>query len=108
MSEPLSLEEAIRLKLAGTLGAVSYEDIAQHLAADAVFVVAKSLSIVECGVAVAMDDVTRVEGWIKSGELRKPTIDERTGWPDVPAKTWTAIVVHPFVLVQDPEELPDA
>ena len=108
MSEPMSLEDAIRLKLAGTVGPVSYEDIAQHLAADAVFVIAKSLSIVECGVAVAMDDVARVESWIKSGELRKPSLDERKGWPDVPSRTWTAIVVHPFVLLQDPEELPDA
>jgi hypothetical protein len=98
----MSLEEAIRTKLTTTKGPVSYTDLLDHLARDAVFVVELSLSLVECGVAVAMDDVARVEGWIASGELRKPSQAERDTWPLETGREWSAVVVHPFVLLQDP------
>ena len=48
-----------------------------------------------------LDDVDRVQGFIARGELRKPSREERRAWPEEPGRTWTAVVVQPFVLVQD-------
>lgn len=100
----MPLEDAIRARLTSLAGPVPYEDVADHLSRDAVFIVAATLSLVECGVAVATDDVARVEAWVGSGELRKPSQAERDSWPTETARRWMAIIVRPFVLVQD---LPD-
>ena len=94
-------ESAIRAKLEESVGPIVATDLHAHLKRDAVFVVAPALSLVECGVAIAMDDAKKVEAWIASEELRRPTADERTAWLASTDRQWTAIVVQPFVLVQD-------
>lgn len=105
MSEgPIPLSQAIRIRLTETVGPVFYSDFAAHLARDAVFVVGPTLSIIECGVAIALDDVEVVGGWIQRGELKKPTQGERDTWPNDKNRRWTSLVVMPFVLLQD---LPD-
>lgn len=98
----LSPEEAIREKLTQTAGPVPYSDLAAHLQRDAVFVVATTVPLVDCAVAIALDDVDQVQGFIARGELRKPSPQERQDWTSDPDRTWTAVVVQPFVLVQDP------
>lgn len=100
----MPLEDAIRTRLTSLAGPVPFADIADHLERDAVFVVASTVSLVECGVAVAMDDVSRVEAWVATGELRKPSRAERDAWPNETTRRWMAVIVQPFVLVQD---LPD-
>jgi hypothetical protein len=101
---PMTLEEGIRERLGQMVGPVLFDDLRAHLARDAVFVVGPTLSLLECGVRVAMDDVTAIEGWVASGELRKPTADERVAWPGEVSRRWVAVVVQPFVLVQDPAD----
>jgi len=96
---PMSITEAYRVQLEKSLGPVSYSDLRAHLDRDAVFIVASSLSLLDCGVAVALDDVDKVRGWIDSGALRKPSKNERATWPET-GGTWNAVVVQPFVLVQ--------
>jgi hypothetical protein len=95
----LTLEEGITLRLRETRGPVTYPDLAEHLARDAVFIVSPALDLVACGVAVATDDLDRVSAWIERGELRKPTQLERDAWPQETAPRWIAIIVQPFVLV---------
>ncbi len=99
----MSLEEGVRERLGQLVGPVVFADLQAHLARDAVFVVGPTLSLLECGVRVAMDDLAAVEAWVKSGALRKPSADERASWP-IGARRWVALVVQPFVLVQDPSD----
>lgn len=96
---PIPLAEAYRVQLERSVGPVGYSDLRAHLDRDAVFLVAASVSLITCGVAVAMDDVDMVKRWIDSGELRKPSKDERASWAQH-GGTWNALVVQPFVLVQ--------
>lgn len=96
---PLSETEAYRMQLERSLGPVGYSDLRAHLDRDSVFVVAAALSLIDCGVAVAMDNVQLVKSWLDSGELRKPSKAERAAWA-ANGGTWTAVVVQPFVLVQ--------
>lgn len=93
---------AIRARLEETVGPVPYSDLVAHLGRDAVFVVSAAVSLVECGVSIALDDVEVVQGLVTRGELRKPSAAERASWATTPERTWTAIVVQPFVLLQDP------
>ncbi len=86
-------------------GGVYGSDLAAHLARAAVLVVAPTLSIVECAVALARDDAAAVHAWITSGALRRASDDEARDWPLDAPRRWVALVVRPFVLVQDP---PDA
>jgi hypothetical protein len=104
MSKPMPLEDAIRARLESLAGPVPFADLAEHLERDAVFVVGPTLALVECGVAVATDDVARVRAWIESGELRKPSRFERDSWPKEPRRRWVAIIVQPFVLIQEPAD----
>lgn len=101
MSEPMSVPEAIRERLKSRLGPVQFSDVKAHLDRDAVFIVRADLDLVECGVAVATDDVDQVRGWIDAGQLRKPSAAERREWPDQSERRWMAVVVQPFVLVQE-------
>ena len=83
-------------------GPVVYSDLAAHLKRNAVFVVAPSVDLVTCGLAVARDDRASVERCITSGELRRPTADELASWPADEGRTWISVVVQPYVLLQDP------
>lgn len=96
---PIPLSDAIRTKLTESVGPVGFGDIKAHLGRDAVFVVAPSLELVDCGVAVALDDVDTVRLWIETGALRKPSREERAEWLER-GGTFLAVVVQPFVLVQ--------
>lgn len=94
-------ESAIRAKLEESIGPVVATDLHAHLKRDGVFVVAPALPLLECGVAIAMDDAAKVEAWVSSGGLRRPTPEERAEWLASTDRSWNAIVVQPFVLVQD-------
>jgi hypothetical protein len=95
--------EATRARLEESAGPVLFSDLRAHLARDAVLLVSPRVSIVECGVAIARDDAPAVERWITSGELRRPTAEERAAWAASTDARWTAVVVQPFVLVQEIE-----
>lgn len=92
----------LRAGLERHCGPVIYSDLAAHLKRGAVFVVAPSLDLVKCGLAIARDDRASVERWISSGELRRPSPDELERWPGDEGRTWISVVVQPYVLVQDP------
>ncbi|MFO0629535.1 MAG: DUF2288 family protein [Polyangiales bacterium] len=78
-------------------------DLSAHLQRDVVLVVTAPLALLECAVAIASDDATAVSGWLASGALRRPSPDERASWPEASSRRWLAVVVQPFVLVQDLE-----
>ncbi|MFO0613295.1 MAG: DUF2288 family protein [Polyangiaceae bacterium] len=104
----MSMEEALRIRLTETMGPVTFEALAPHLERDAVVIVAPKLALIEAAIAVAQDEKELVEGWIASGTFRKPSPTERQRWKDQMGREWTAVVVQPFVLVQDPPTSTDA
>ena len=101
-NDAMTLRAATRQRLEETSGVVMYSDLQAHLQRDAVFVVARALSLIDCAVAVAMDDVDVVQPWIEGGALRKPSRGEREAWLQDEELRWRAVVVQPFVLIQAP------
>lgn len=96
----MQLEAAVRTRLEETVGPILFSDLRAHLERDAVFVVADEISLVDCGVSVAMDHVEQVGAWIDGGQLRKPGVQERLNWAVISGAAWLALVVRPYVLVQ--------
>lgn len=94
----------LRRRLEADAGPVHGSDLKAHLDRDAVLVVARAVALLDCAVAVATDDAAAVKSWLDDGSLRRPTDDERARWPTDEARRWIAVVVRPFVLVQDPPD----
>jgi hypothetical protein len=101
MAPPISYEEALRIKLAERVGPVFFSDLKAHLERDAVIVIAPGVELLEVAVAVANDDAEHVQKWIGNGTMRKPSLAERANWPSDEGRKWLAVIVQPFVLVQD-------
>jgi len=92
--------DALRAQLETSQGPVLYSDLRAHLARDAVFVVALQASLADCALAIATDNVAEVKRLLGDATLRKPTAEELEIWPKDPARSWQALVVQPFVLIQ--------
>ncbi len=87
-------------RLRETLGTVLGADLMAHLERGAVLHLNADLDLVECGLAVARDDVDKVGAWLARGHLRKPSEDERRRWSEDLERRWRAAVVQPYVLIQ--------
>jgi hypothetical protein len=42
-----------------------------------------------------------VAAWLGAGLLRRPTDAEREAWLAAPERRWRAVIVQPFVFIQD-------
>ena len=82
------------------LAEVPWKDLRIHLQRDAVILVAAELDLVEVAVAVAEDDKERVEAWISSAKLAKPSREQLDGWEKQLEKPFRVLIVQPFILVQ--------
>jgi len=58
------------------------------------------LDLVQVGVNMINDDKTIVNAWLETGELRKTTDDDASGWSEGEPSLW-AVVIAPWVLVQE-------
>jgi hypothetical protein len=95
----------MRDELLATLGVVLYSDLRAHVKRDAVIIVGGALDLVDAGAALAENDAARVEQWIQSGLLTKPTAADIERWSIDRAARFDALIVAPFVLIQ-PREKP--
>jgi hypothetical protein len=96
----MSAHSDLERRLRETLGTVLGADLVAHLKRGAVLHVNADLDLVECGLAVARDDVGKVGAWLVRGHLRKPTEDECRRWSADLERRWRAAVVQPYVLIQ--------
>lgn len=90
-------------KLEKYTGVVGWEYLQPHFDSAALLYVDPSLSITEVGQALADDDKGKIEAWLKSGDLVKPSEPHAKWWQENPQE-FTALVVSPFVLMQPLEE----
>ena len=70
--EPSSLAA----KFSEDLAEITWSDIKPHAQRDAVIVVDGALDMVEVGVAIANDQVDKVQHWIAEALVQKPTSDQ--------------------------------
>lgn len=86
-------------KLDKYTGVVDWEYLKPHYKSGALIYVDPQLEITEVGKALADDEKGKIEAWLKSGDLVKPTEPHEKWWEENPEQ-FTALVVSPFVLMQ--------
>ncbi|NEQ69979.1 MAG: DUF2288 family protein [Symploca sp. SIO2D2] len=91
----------LRAQLAEALDEATWEWLIPHAKRDAVVVVTQQLDLLDVGVAIANDDTLSVEHWISEQLVHKPFSEELTIWNTDTAKRFQALIVQPYVLVQE-------
>jgi hypothetical protein len=91
----------IATKLASEVEECSWSMISEHVESGITLLLDKSLDLIEFGVAVAKDDVTKIQSW-QQEELFKNAqeLDCKEYSSDPHKKFAKFIIVQPFVLLQ--------
>lgn len=105
MSLPDSEPSTLYTKLLGETAAIAWQELQPFFARGAVLRVAGSLDLVAVAEALATDDKVRVTPWLTSGELRKLEVADAEDYLARDPQLW-AVVVAPWVLVQEREAVP--
>lgn len=91
----------MRDELLEKIGVVLWSDLRAHANRDALILVSDTLDLADAGVAVAQDDVARVQRWIEAGLLTKPTAADLERWSFDAAARFDSLIVAPFVLARE-------
>lgn len=94
--------ESVRAELAEMLDEAEWNWLKPHAQRDVLLVVAPELDLLDVGVAIACDNVPEVQNWIQQNLLTKPTATQLSDWNNDQEKRFSALIVRPYVLVQQP------
>ena len=90
---------SLTAKLSEDLADIPWTEIKPHAQRDAVIVVNDGLSMVEVGVAIASDQVDKVQHWIAEALVQKPSAEQLSLWNDEPTLLFSTLIVQPYVLI---------
>jgi len=88
-------------KLRDELSIAPWETLAPHAERDSLICVSSDLNLVEVGVAIASDDVSKVNEWMSSTKIRKPTREELDNWNKEQGNFFQFLIVQPYVLITE-------
>jgi hypothetical protein len=91
----------LRAQLTELLDEAELDWLKPQIQKDAVVIVHEGLDLVDVGVAIAQDDTLKVDRWIGEQLITKPTNHHLTKWHQNPQQKFRAIIVQPYVLVQE-------
>ena len=94
----------IREQLAENLDVAEWNWLVPHVKRDSVVIIDQKLDLLDVGVAIASDHKSYVENWISQELIYKPTTEQLSTWNSNDTKKFNALIVQPFVLVQEYEE----
>lgn len=94
----------LKAELAKSLDEAEWNWLMPHAKRDSVIVVNPELDLVDVGVAIANDNVSFVQRCIAENLIAKPTADQLADWNNNQSKRFIALIVQPYVLVQEPKE----
>lgn len=92
--------EDLRSKLHLETAPMSWRVLAPFFARGQLLWIGAELSLLDAAVAVAQDDSERVQQWMAAGYMAQVSDAQAMQWNEAQAELW-AVVVRPFVLVQD-------
>ncbi|MHB1099217.1 MAG: DUF2288 domain-containing protein [Burkholderiales bacterium] len=93
--------EILKAKLNLDTSLISWHELQRHFAAGNVISVRTNLDLVEAALCIATNDSEKAGKWLSSGMIGKVSDEEARIWFDSKAELW-AVVVKPWVLVQEP------
>lgn len=91
----------LRSELTKSLDEAEWSWLIPHVDRDAVIVVDPQLNLVDVGLAIVTDNSTSVQHWIAESLIYKPSDQQRVDWNACQDKRFHALIVQPYVLVQD-------
>jgi hypothetical protein len=91
----------LRTQLTELLDEAELDWLKTFLQKDVVVIVNDGLDLVDVGVAIAQDDTVKVDRWIGEQLITKPSNEDLAKWNSNPTQKFRAIIVQPYVLVQD-------
>ena len=81
------------------MGEVGWDYLKPHFESGALLYLDTALDMKTVGEALVADDKTRIEAWLKSGDLLKPSQPHADHWASA-GESYRALVVSPVVLMQ--------
>lgn len=90
-------------KLAKYTGDVDWSYLKPHFDSGALLYVDSTLDLTTVGEAFSNDESGKVQAWLKTGDLVKPSEPHAVHWEESGAR-FMALVVSPFVLIQPLQE----
>jgi hypothetical protein len=97
----------LRLKVNRETARLPWTELLKHFASGNVVWVANTLDLVDVAVRISHDDKANISQWMASGLLAKVSDAQAQQWLETNAELW-AVVVSPFVLVQQDKVKKDA
>lgn len=91
----------LRAELAEMVDQAEWEWLMPHAQRDAVVIVDPALDLLDVGVAIASDNVTAVQHWISEQQISKPSPEQISDWSTDRTRRFNALIVQPYVLVQN-------
>ena len=95
------MSQELKEQLSKDVDIAHWKWLSDHAQRDAVVIVNPSLELVDVGVAIATDNTQVVQRWIAEQLLIKPTEKEIIEWDAQVGKSFTSLIIQPFVLIQD-------
>jgi hypothetical protein len=95
------MTQDLKLELAEMIGPAEWRWLSPHANRGALVFVDPGLDLAEVGLAIATDDTVAVNRWIAESLLTKPSPLQLEVLDQHGEKSFTSLIVQPFVLVQD-------
>ncbi len=106
MNENFDVEpEVLKAKITAETALISWLELQKFYAAGDVLQVSAQLDLIEVAYAFAKDDKPQVASWLTLGQLGRVEPDQAQVWYQQQTTLW-AVVISPWVLVQDRTSLP--
>jgi len=84
---------------------IHWYELRTYYAGGSVIRVVSGLNLVEVAVQLGLDNTTRFQGWIESGDVAAVSDEQALIWYESNTELW-AVVAAPWVLVQQPDDTP--
>lgn len=97
-------EKILRAKVNMETSRIAWKELQKFFASGAAVEVSPQLDLVEVAYQMHSDNKTQFKQWLEKGLVGKVTDDKALAWLKADAELW-AVVVSPWVLVQDKEAL---
>lgn len=97
--------EELRAKLNAETGKLIWPELEPHYARGVVVKIAGDLDLVDVALKFAQDNKDAIKRWLTSGEIERAMEQDAKRWGKKDPLFW-AVVVAPWVLVQEVEEIP--
>jgi len=98
------LQAMLREEIHAETSKIAWSELQRFFAAGKAIYVAVDLDLVEVAVQVSTDNSELVRQWMDTGKIAPVSDDQARCWFDIDASVW-AVVVKPWVLIQDMKEI---